>query len=158
MVGGGVYWYQHRDRTVSFKAGVPETESVSENDPRFLARVERRTLVHSVETSGDIQPFSQVDVKPEVSGRIKKIYVIAGQKVKSGDPLVELDDHDLLTEKIWSRRSILITPRPKTRLPRIVLIAPKAVCNRWWIDWPRPGLTAHSVEPFSRCPSSKDRL
>lgn len=95
LVGGaGVAWFF---RPVS----LPKSSTNSTKIPlaELQVKVERRDLVHSINLAGDIQPASQVEVKPEVSGRIKKIYVRPGQTVKMGDILVELDDRDLLTEK-----------------------------------------------------------
>lgn len=64
-----------------------------------MARVERRDIQFSIEVTGDVNPAQQVEIKPEVSGRIIHLRVEAGQEVKSGDTLVELDDTDLLTER-----------------------------------------------------------
>lgn len=46
----------------------------------------------SLRLSGDIQPATQFDVKPEVGGRIKKVHVRPGDQVKAGDLLVEIDN------------------------------------------------------------------
>jgi RND family efflux transporter MFP subunit len=71
-------------------------ENVSE---RFIARAEKRDIDFSVEVSGDVAPESELDVKSEVSGKIKALHVDAGDEVKEGELLVEIDDRDLLTEK-----------------------------------------------------------
>jgi len=76
-------------------AATPQAE-ISANQ---TAQVERRTILSTVEVSGDIQPGVQVDVKPEISARIKSLSVQLGDRVKQGQTLLELDDHDLLTEK-----------------------------------------------------------
>lgn len=49
--------------------------------------------------SGEVTPAFQVDVKPEVGGKVKKIHVVPGQTVSRGDLLVTIDDTDLLNEK-----------------------------------------------------------
>ena len=49
--------------------------------------------------SGEVTPAFQVDVKPEVGGKTQKIHVAAGRSVSKGDPLVTIDDTDLLNEK-----------------------------------------------------------
>jgi RND family efflux transporter MFP subunit len=84
----GLTEMEHRARAT---AAIPDDSS--------LAKVERRTLDYYVKSSGEIAPAVQVDVKPEISARIKKLHIIAGQSVKEGTLLVELDDRDLLTEK-----------------------------------------------------------
>jgi macrolide-specific efflux system membrane fusion protein len=71
------------------------------------AKVERKDLDFVVEVMGDLRPSVQVDVKAEVSGKIKKIHVSIGNAVKRGAPLLELDDSD---------RSPSATP-PLSKLP-----------------------------------------
>lgn len=62
-------------------------------------QVQRQDLDFTLDVIGDLRPSVQVDVKAEVSGRVKTLPVTLGQTVKRGDLLVELDDTDLLTEK-----------------------------------------------------------
>ena len=66
---------------------------------RFVTKAEKRDINFSVEVSGDVAPAFQLDVKAEVGGKIKALHVEAGDTVKQGDVLVEIDDRDLLTEK-----------------------------------------------------------
>jgi len=61
--------------------------------------VTRRTINSVVEAIGEVNPANQVTVKSEVSGRVQSIAVVTGQFVKRGEPLLLLDDTDLLTEK-----------------------------------------------------------
>lgn len=62
-------------------------------------KVERKDLDFAVDVIGDLRPSVQVDVKAEVSGRVKTIPVEIGKTVKRGDLVTVLDDTDLLTEK-----------------------------------------------------------
>lgn len=66
---------------------------------RFIGRAEKRDIEMTVEVNGDVTPDTQLDVRPEVGGKIKAIHVEPGQTVKQGNLLVEIDDRDLLTEK-----------------------------------------------------------
>lgn len=66
---------------------------------RLLIKAEKRDIDFSVEVAGDVAPSFQLDVKSEVSGKIKGLHVEAGDTVKSGDLLAEIDDRDLMTEK-----------------------------------------------------------
>ena len=86
---GGWYGYTHRT------AG-GEKEVFAE---KFLARAEKRDIASSVEVSGDVTPAFQLDVKPEVGGKLKVLHVEPGDTVKEGDVLVEIDDTDLMSEK-----------------------------------------------------------
>ena len=64
-----------------------------------LVSAEVRDIEFSIQVSGDVQPATQLDVKPEVGGRLKKIHVLPGAKVKAGMLLVEIDDRDILSER-----------------------------------------------------------
>ncbi|MEI9895300.1 MAG: efflux RND transporter periplasmic adaptor subunit [Chthoniobacter sp.] len=44
-------------------------------------------------------PATQLDIKAEVGGKVKKMHVLPGQTVKKGDVLAEIDDSVLLTDK-----------------------------------------------------------
>jgi RND family efflux transporter MFP subunit len=86
---GGWYGYTHRTTH-------GEVEVFAD---KFLARAEKRDIASSVEVSGDVTPAFQLDVKPEVGGKLKALHVEPGDMVKEGDVLVEIDDTDLLSEK-----------------------------------------------------------
>jgi len=56
--------------------------------------VEKGTIVSSVSGSGQINVSEQMEIKPEVSGKITKVYVTKGQEVKKGNLLVSIDSRD----------------------------------------------------------------
>lgn len=58
------------------------------------AAVEKGTLVVSVSGSGQVTALNQVNLKPEVSGKITSIKVTNGQKVKTGELLFTIDATD----------------------------------------------------------------
>jgi HlyD family secretion protein len=60
-------------------------------DPSKLAEVERGDLARVVVATGKIQPLSKADIKSKASGIVKKIYVEFGDRVKTGQVLLELD-------------------------------------------------------------------
>ncbi len=90
LAGGG--WFY-----LGGKLPKPDAKTVISD--KSLARVEKRDIESSIDVSGDVTPAFQLDVKPEVGGKLKAMHVVAGQTVKEGDLLVEIDDRDLLTEK-----------------------------------------------------------
>jgi HlyD family secretion protein len=63
--------------------------------PEKLAKVERGSIAKSVVATGKIEPLSKVDVKSKASGLIKYLYVNAGDRVREGQLLVELDKETL---------------------------------------------------------------
>lgn len=83
---------------VSYLSEATATED-DQRLPDLTATVTRTTIENLVDIAGDISPAIEVDVKPEVSAKIKKIHVKVGQDVKAGMLILELDDNDLLTEK-----------------------------------------------------------
>src|SRR3954467_9923497 len=89
LAGAGWFAWQHRS---------PQTTEQTIPD-NLIAKVEKRDIDFSIEVSGDVTPASQLEVKPEVGGRLISLHVEAGQTVKEGELLVEIDDRDLLSEK-----------------------------------------------------------
>lgn len=67
--------------------------------PIPTAKVERQTIELTVEIAGDLEPVDVLEVKSEVSAKIKKLHVELGQQVKQKAVLAELDNTELLTEK-----------------------------------------------------------
>ena len=60
-----------------------------------LAKVEMGSIAKSVVATGKIEPLSKVEIKSKSSGIIKFLYVNAGDLVKEGQLLVELDKETL---------------------------------------------------------------
>ena len=98
-LGAGVWWFGLRDAP----AGGPTARGEREE---AVARAERRDIESVIEVTGDITPAAQIDVKPEVGGKIKRLHVDVGAAVRRGDLLVEIDDTDLLTEKAGAETEI----------------------------------------------------
>lgn len=76
----------------------PKSESALESQ-RQTAIVDRQNLDFAVEVIGELSPSLQVEVKAEVSGKVKSIRKTLGESVKAGDLVVELDDTELITKK-----------------------------------------------------------
>ncbi len=64
-------------------------------DPDKLATIERSDIARSVVATGKIEPLTKVEVKSKASGIVEKILVDAGQPVKQGQVLAELDKEQL---------------------------------------------------------------
>ena len=64
-------------------------------DPDKLATVERGDIARSVVATGKIEPLTQVEVKSKASGIVEKLFVDAGDRVKAGQVLAELDKEQL---------------------------------------------------------------
>jgi RND family efflux transporter MFP subunit len=90
LVGGGLY--AGKDKLFSH-------QNDQEMPDKFVSKAEKRDIDFSVEVSGDVMPVTQLDVKAEVGGKVKKLHVLPGQTVKKGDLLAEIDDSVLLTDR-----------------------------------------------------------
>ena len=78
--------------------GAVVTKATSGNtkiDPTKIASVEQGDLAKSVVATGKVQPITKVEVKSKASGIVKKLLVDAGDRVKQGQVLAELDKEEL---------------------------------------------------------------
>lgn len=64
-------------------------------DPSKLAKVEKGDLAKNVVATGKIEPITDVEIKSKASGIVKKLYVDAGDQVKPGQLLAELDKEEI---------------------------------------------------------------
>ena len=79
LVGGGVWYSKQR------AAQNPETRYK-------LAAVEKGEVTQTVSANGTLNPVVLISVGTQVSGTVRKLYVDFNDKVKKGQPLLELDD------------------------------------------------------------------
>jgi HlyD family secretion protein len=71
------------------------TSSSTKIDPTKIATIEQGDLAQSVVATGKVQPITKVEVKSKASGIVKKLLVDAGDRVKAGQVLAELDKEEL---------------------------------------------------------------
>jgi HlyD family secretion protein len=72
------------------------------------AAVNHQNLVSSVPTNGKVEPISDFRAHAAAPGVVAKVYVKVGQKVKSGDLLLRMDDADALA-RVATAKSALRT-------------------------------------------------
>jgi HlyD family secretion protein len=65
-------------------------------DPSKLGKVEKGDLAKSVVATGKVEPITKVEIKSKASGIVKKLYIEAGDRVKKGQVLAELDRDEIL--------------------------------------------------------------
>ncbi|MCH8475561.1 MAG: efflux RND transporter periplasmic adaptor subunit [Opitutales bacterium] len=76
------------------------TDSEKRRDPGYtVIEPTLMDLSTTVSTSGSISPLFNVQVRSEVSGRIEKIHVEAGDQVERGDLLLQLESETFEAEK-----------------------------------------------------------
>lgn len=90
----GLYAYKPEWLGIARKPGSAVPSAATSTVPAEL-----RDIEYSIQLSGDVQPTTPLDVKPEVGGRLKRLHVLPGAKVKAGMVLVEIDDRDILSER-----------------------------------------------------------
>jgi HlyD family secretion protein len=74
--------------------------------PEKLAKVETGSIAKSVVATGKVEPLSKVEIKSKASGLIKYLYVSAGDRVKEGQLLVELDK-EMLEAQLKEAKAVL---------------------------------------------------
>jgi HlyD family secretion protein len=74
---------------------VSASRSKTEIDPSKLAAAEKGDIARSVVATGKIEPLSKVEVKSKASGIVNRILVEAGDRVRKGQVLLELDREEL---------------------------------------------------------------
>ena len=76
-------------------------------DPTKLAKVERGDLAKSVVATGKVEPITKVEIKSKASGIVKKLLVDAGDRVKKGQVLCELDREEIAAQVNSARAQLL---------------------------------------------------
>ena len=69
------------------------------DDETPVAPVTIRDLSEEIRLSGDVAPAFQVEIKPEVGGKLRDVLTETGSTVKKGDLLFVIDDSDLQIER-----------------------------------------------------------
>ncbi|MFW5867085.1 MAG: efflux RND transporter periplasmic adaptor subunit [Armatimonadota bacterium] len=86
VVGGGVWWF------------VRSRQPEEEEETTATAVVERGDLRVTVASTGVLEPLTTVEVKSRSGGEIDTMYVEAGDYVRRGDLIAQLDPTDLQTQ------------------------------------------------------------
>ncbi len=85
---------------------IAATRGGTKIDPSKLAKVERGDLAKSVVATGKVEPITKVEIKSKASGIVKKLYVDAGDRVKKGQLLAELDREEISAQVEQARASL----------------------------------------------------
>jgi HlyD family secretion protein len=79
-------------------AVIAATRGGTKIDPSKLAKVEKGDLAKSVVATGKVEPITKVEIKSKASGIVKKLYVDAGDRVKKGQLLADLDKEEIAAQ------------------------------------------------------------
>lgn len=83
-------------------------------DPSKLGKAERGDLAKSVVATGKVEPITKVEIKSKASGIVKKLYIEAGDRVKQGQMLAELDRDEILAS-VRSQEAQLLSSEANLR-------------------------------------------
>jgi HlyD family secretion protein len=76
-----------------------------EERPFRTAQVERRSIVVKVTESGEVEPLTLVNIKSELAGEVKQIFVEEGDSVKSGDRLALVQQESSQAQQVAQARA-----------------------------------------------------
>jgi len=85
---------------------IAATRGGTKIDPSKLQKVEKGDLAKSVVATGKVTPITKVEVKSKASGIVKKLLVDAGDKVKKGQLLAQLDKEEIEAHVEQSRAAV----------------------------------------------------
>ena len=83
LVGGGSWAWRSRKSHAGRDAG--RASSVE---------VKRQSIEDAVEATGSVLPLNRVEIKPPIAGRMEKLLVEEGDRVKSGDIVAWMSSND----------------------------------------------------------------
>ena len=66
--------------------------------PIETAVAKQDTVVDAISATGQVEPVQQVELRPEIEGRLVEIIVREGSEVAAGQPLFRIDDQELKAE------------------------------------------------------------
>jgi HlyD family secretion protein len=85
---------------------IAATRGGTKIDPSKLAKVEQGDLAKSVVATGKVEPITKVEVKSKASGIVTKLYVDAGDRVKKGQLLAQLDKEEITAQVEQARAAL----------------------------------------------------
>ncbi len=120
-----------------------------------MGKVERRDLSSTVTASGEIKPKTFVNISANSFGRILKLYVQEGERVKRGQLLAQLENVQSASD-VAAMRSSLEATRTDAVAADAGFSRAKADAERTKLDWERAeGLYKQGLIPKSQHDSSK---
>ena len=85
---------------------IAATSGGTKIDPSKLAKVEKGDLAKSVVATGKVEPITKVEIKSKASGIVKKLLVDAGDRVKRGQLLAQLDKVEIEAQVEQSKAAL----------------------------------------------------
>lgn len=122
LLVGGAYFLRHTFISSSMEETAPlETRAIKQGD-----------ITQMITCVGEIEPVQFTDVKSEISGRVVKVAVDSGYKVKKGDVMLELDRKELDSQHEEAEHTIE-TANLRLRKAQLVYDSKKALRGKNFI-------------------------
>lgn len=77
-------------------------------------------VVDNVYTTGKIGALNEIDIKPEVSGKVVAIYFKEGESVNKGEPIVKINDADLQAQLQKNKVQLKLADEKLGRLEKLL--------------------------------------
>jgi membrane fusion protein (multidrug efflux system) len=84
--------------------------------------VKATTFNNDVFSTGKIGALNQIDITPEIAGKVMAIYFKEGETVAKGSVLVKLNDADLQAQLLKSKSQITLSEQKLERLKKLIEI------------------------------------
>jgi membrane fusion protein (multidrug efflux system) len=83
--------------------------------PVHIAVLETERLADKISSVGTILPNERIDVRTEMSGRVREIHFKEGARMKKGDLLVKIDDRELAAQLARAKSELAIAHKENER-------------------------------------------
>ena len=105
------------------KADKKDTKGQSKSVSNLEGFVVKPSLLkQSISISGSLKPFEETTLMPDVTGRVVKVAIEEGQKVKQGTLLVKLFDYDLQAQLHKAQTQLQIAELTSKRQSELVKV------------------------------------
>lgn len=84
--------------------------------------VQEKDLAGNVYTNGKIGAMNEVELRPEISGKVTHIYFREGEQVNAGAPLVKINDADLQAQLQKNKIQVALAEQKAARLQKLLEI------------------------------------
>jgi membrane fusion protein (multidrug efflux system) len=79
-------------------------------------------FTNKVYSSGKIGALNEIDIKPEVAGKVVAIYFKEGEQVNKGAPLIKINDADLQAQFAKNKIQIKLAEEKTDRLKKLIAV------------------------------------
>ncbi|MCW3075776.1 MAG: Efflux transporter periplasmic adaptor subunit [Bacteroidetes bacterium] len=83
---------------------------------------EKKTVNNNVYTTGKIGALNEIEIKPEVAGKVVAIYFKEGETVNKGAPIIKINDADLQAQLQKNKIQLKLAEEKLARLKKLLAI------------------------------------